>query len=215
MTQEEAIFNNQNLVYSISNYFSNYASREDLYQAGYMGIIKAYKNYDSNINCKFSTYAYTYILGEMRKVVREDKGVKVSREISKLNLKIEKAYILLSQKLMRNPSITEIASYLEIDEYLVSEAINSTYSIKSVDEPVGDDGIMLHEVIGKCDDIDNLMMLKESLSNLNPSELELISNRYMKDLTQSETSKLMNMSQVQVSRQEKKILTKLRSKMPV
>ena len=131
---------NERLIYSITNYFKNYSSKEDLYQAGCLGLINAYKKYDPNMNCKFTTYAYPYILGEMRKLVREDKGIKVSREISKLNLKIEKAYVLLSQKLMKEPSIEEIANFLEIPEYYVSEAIMSLNKIKSIDEPVNDSG---------------------------------------------------------------------------
>ncbi len=216
MNLEEAIFNNQNLVYSIANYFKNYKNKEDLYQAGYMGIINAYRNFNINQGCKFSTYAYPYILGEMRKLVREDKGIKISRQINKINLMIEKAYILLSQKLMRNPSLTEIANYLEIDEYLVNEAINSTNVIKSIDEPVNEEGnFTLQEVIGYSDNIDDLIMLKDNLKKLNLQEQELIKNRYINDLTQTETSNIMNMTQVQVSRQEKKILQKLKSKINV
>ena len=127
------ILNNEKLIYSICNYFKNYNSKEDLYQAGCVGLISAYKKYNPDMNCKFTTYAYPYILGEMRKLVREDKGMKISREITKLNLKIEKAYILLTQKLMKEPSIEEIANYLEIPEYYVSEAILSLNKIKSID----------------------------------------------------------------------------------
>ena len=86
----------------------------------------------------------------MKKLVREDKGIKISNQISRLNLKIEKAYILLSQQLMRNPSIKEVASFLEIPEYLVIEAINSNNCIKSIDEPINVDGkdITLQDIIG-------------------------------------------------------------------
>lgn len=214
MNIEQAIYDNQRMVYAISNYFKNYKNKEDLYQAGYLGIINACKNYNPDQGCKFSTYAYSYILGEMRKLVREDKGIKVSRQISKLNLMIEKAYILLSQKLMRNPSTCEIASYLEIDEYLVNEALLSNNLIKSIDEPVSDDvNCTLQEVIGYSDNIDDLILLKDNLCKLNDNERELINNRYIKDLTQSETSDLMNMTQVQVSRKEKKILQKLKAQM--
>lgn len=209
------ILNNEKLIYSICNYFKNYNSREDLYQAGCVGLISAYKKYNPNMNCKFTTYAYPYILGEMRKLVREDKGMKISREITKLNLKIEKAYILLTQKLMKEPSIEEIANYLEIPEYYVSEAILSLNKIKSIDEPVNSDGkeLTLQDVIGESNNIDDLILLRESLKNLNSEELELINNRYMKDYTQSETSKIAGMSQVQVSRKEHKVLEKLKQKM--
>ena len=209
------ILNNEKLIYSICNYFKNYSSKEDLYQAGCLGLISAYKKYNPNMNCKFTTYAYPYILGEMRKLVREDKGMKISREITKLNLKIEKAYILLTQKLMKEPSIEEIANYLEIPEYYVSEAILSLNKIKSIDEPVNSEGreLTLQEVIGKSNNIDDLILLRDSLNNLTQEERTLINNRYVNDYTQSETSKIIGMSQVQVSRKEHKVLEKLKQKM--
>lgn len=211
------ILNNERLIYSIANYFKNYNSKEDLYQAGCVGLITAYKKYDYNMNCKFTTYAYPYILGEMRKLVREDKGLKISREITKLNLKIEKAYVLLTQKLMKEPSIEEISRFLEIPEFYVSEAILSLNKIKSIDEPVNEEGreFTLQDVIGKSENVDELIMLKELLKELKPEEKEIIDNRYMKDYTQSETSKLVGMSQVQVSRKEQKVLQKLKQKMTI
>lgn len=213
----ELIINNEKLIYSIANYFRNYNSIEDLYQAGCLGLVKAYKKYDSSMNTKFTTYAYPFILGEMRKLVREDKTIKISRDISKLNLKIEKAYILLSQKLMKEPSISEIAQYLELPDYYVSEAILSLNKVKSIDEPVNSEGreLTLQDVIGKSDNIDDLIMLKESLKSLNQEERQIIENRYKKDYTQSETSKIIGISQVQVSRKEQKVLNKLKHKMIV
>ena len=83
MTVEEAIYDNQRLVYSIAQYFKNYKNKEDLYQAGYLGIVNAYNNYDASYGCKFSTYAYNYILGEMRKLVRADRSVKINRSINR------------------------------------------------------------------------------------------------------------------------------------
>ncbi|MBQ9072000.1 MAG: sigma-70 family RNA polymerase sigma factor [Bacilli bacterium] len=209
------IIENERLIYSIANYFKNYNSKEDLYQAGCLGLVCAYKRYNPDMNSKFTTYAYPYILGEMRKLVREDKGIKVSREITKLNLKIEKAYVLLSQKLMKEPSTLEIANFLEIPEYYVSEAIISLNKIKSIDEPVNEEGreFTLQDVIGKSDNIDDLILLRESLTTLNNEEKEIINNRYMKDYTQSETSKIVGMSQVQVSRKEQKVLQKLKQRM--
>ena len=212
---EDIILNNEKLIYSICNYFKNYNSIEDLYQAGCLGLIEAYKRYNPNMNCKFTTYAYPFILGEMRKLVREDKGLKISREISKLNLKIEKAYILLSQKLMKEPSIQEIANYLEIPEFYVSEAILSLNKVKSIEEPINSDGrdLTLQDVIGKSDNIDELILLKDILKTLNSEELDILDNRYIKDYTQSETAKIIGISQVQVSRKENKVLKKLCKKM--
>ena len=208
------IMDNQGLIYEAMKYFRNYNNKEDLYQVGCIGFIKAYKNFKDDKGCKFSTYAFTYILGEMKKLVREDKGIKISNQISKLNLKIDKAYILLSQKLMRMPSILEVANYLEIPEYMVSEAINSNNGIKSIDEAITNDSDMcLQDVIGYSDDTFDKLYLENSISKLNDEEKNIIYNRYMNDLTQSETSKIIGMSQVQVSRKEQKILQKLKYQM--
>lgn len=211
----QIIMSNQGLVYEAMKYFKNYYNKDDLYQVGCIGIIKAYHNYKNDKGCKFSTYAFTYILGEMKKLVREDKGLKISNQITKLNLKIEKAYILLSQKLMRMPSIDEVATFLDIPSYLVSEAINSTMTIKSIDEPINDEGkdTTLQDIIGYSDNIDDLIYLRNGLSKLNEEEKAIINNRYLKDYTQSETSKIMGISQVQVSRKEQKVLQKLRHEM--
>lgn len=214
---EQIIEENKNLIYSISHYFENYPNKEDLFQAGVMGLITAYKNYDPNFNNKFTTYAYTYILGEMKKYVREDKGIKISREITKLNLQIEKATILLSQKLMRQPTIKEIANYLEIDEYFVAEAVKSVNVLQSLDEPINNDGkqITLYDTVGesKNSNLDELIALRNELATLPDLERNLIEQRYMNDMTQSETAKILGMTQVQVSRREQKVLMKLKDKL--
>lgn len=215
---QEIIEQNKNLIYSIAKYFENYSNKEDLYQAGCIGMILAYKNYDQTKNVKFTTYAYHYILGEMKKLIMEDKGIKISRNLQLLYLKIEKARCLLSQRLMRQPSLDEISKYLNIEKDLVIEAINSQDVIYSIDQPINDEGrdITLQEVIStKKDDIDMLLMLKEELSRLSPFERELINNRYMNDFTQQQTAKKLGISQVNVSRNEQKVLTKLKNKLVV
>lgn len=214
---EELILENRNLIYSITKYFEKYLNKEDLFQAGCIGMILAYKNYDANMNVKFTTYAYPYILGEMKKLVREDKSVKISRNIQSLSLKIEKANILLTQKLMRDPTIVELSDFLEIPISMIEDALNSTRPIYSIDEPLNNDGkeITLQDTIGKIDNMnmDDLLLLKEELTKLNPFEKKLISKRYMNDMTQQQTAKELGISQVQVSRGEQKILTKLKSKL--
>ena len=213
---ENIIIENKNLIYSISNYFSNYKNKEDLFQVGCIGLINAYNNYRDDMNTKFTSYAYPYILGEMKKLVREDKGIKISRDITKLNLKIEKARLLLSQKLMKEPSISELASFLEMDEYKISECLNSVNNIQSLDEPVKtyEKDMSLYDLIGKKElDINSLIALKEELNLLTPFEKKIIENRYMKDFTQTEVSEMLGISQVQVSRNEQKVLRKLRDKL--
>lgn len=212
---EQLILENQNLIYAMTKYFEGYKNKEDLIQAGCVGMILAYKNFNKDMNVKFTTYAYPYILGEMKKLIREDKSVKIGRSIQKLNLKIEKANIILSQKLMRIPSIDEVADFLEIPVILIAEALNSQRSIMSIDEPIITDGkeITLHDTIGeKRNNINDLIMLKEELQKLKGFEKDLIINRYIKELTQQETAEHLGISQVQVSRKEQKILSKLKNK---
>lgn len=215
---QEIIERNKNLIYSIARYFENYSNKEDLFQAGCIGMILAYKNYDKTKNVKFTTYAYHYILGEMKKLIMEDKGIKISRNLQLLYLKIEKARCLLSQKLMRQPSLDEISDYLNIEKELVIEAINSQDIIYSIDQPLNEEGrdITLQEVIStKRSDVDTLLMLKEELSKLSPFEKQLINNRYINDFTQQQTAENLGISQVNVSRSEQKVLAKLKNKLLV
>lgn len=215
-TIEETILENQNLIYSIAYYFTNYKNKEDLFQVGVLGMIKAYKNFDESLGVKFTTFAYPSILGEMKKYVREDRSVKVSRTTTSLNFKIEEAYALLTQKLFREPSVNELANFLEIPEYLVSEAINSRKEVQSIDAPIASDSkeLNLHETIPtKSKDIDMLIALRDELGKLSDFEKELLNERYFCDKTQTETAKELGMTQVQVSRKEQKVLVKLKSKL--
>ena len=204
---------NKNLIYKIATLFNG--NKEDLFQVGCIGLINAYKKYDESYNTKFSTYAYPYILGEISSYVKRDKGIKVSREISKLNSMIERAGILLTQKLMREPSISELANYIEIDESLVVDALRARYPIMSTDSVINDDGreITLMDTIPDINgmDMNTLVALKEELLKLDSFERELINERYVQNLTQSEVASNLGISQVQVSRKEQKVLSKMRS----
>lgn len=210
----DIIMNNQNLIYSIAGYFKNYPNKEDLFQVGCIGLIKAYKKYDASYETKFTTYAYTYIFGEMKKYVREDREVKISRDITKFNLKIEKASILLTQKLKRIPTTKELSEYLEVDETYIIDAIRSRSSALSLDEPITSDGkdMSPYELIAdkKRKDIDALLDLRSELAKLSDTDKRLIDERYNKDYTQSMVASNLGMTQVQVSRLESKILGKLK-----
>ena len=207
------ILENKNLIYKICSFFP-YSNKEDLFQVGCVGLISAYKRYDSSIGTKFTTYAYPFILGEINNYVKKDKGIKISRDVSRLNSSIEKTCILLTQKLMHEPSTKEIADFLEIDESLVVDAFMSRYPIKSFDSAISSDSkdITLFDVIPDINsmDMNTLVALKEELNKLSPFEKELIEARYVKDLTQSEIANNLGMSQVQVSRSEKHVLSKLK-----
>jgi len=216
--EKNAVLNeHQNLIYSIAHQFGSPFLLEDLFQVGWIGLNNAYNNYDASFGTKFSTYAYPYIVGEMKKFMRENHGMKVSREITKLTLKIEKASILLSQRLMREPTFQELADFLEVPEFVISEAIHSKETIRSIDEPIKEDGkiITLHDTVGQVErvDLNTLIALREEVSKLDPLERSLICERYMKDQTQSETASILGMSQVQVSRKEQKVLVKLKDKL--
>ena len=198
---DELILENQKLVYSIINtYFPNYQNKNDLFQVGCMGLIKASEKFNEEYNTKFSTYAYTFILGEIKKYVREDKGIKLSYDLQKLGYKIEKLRLMLYQKLMREPTTSELASIIGVS-----------------DEPINDNGkcINLYDYVSdnRKQDINELIDLKRELEKLSKEEKMIIESRYMKDMTQTETAEALGMSQVQISRNEKKVLIKLRDRL--
>ena len=210
---EEQINKYSNLIHSLTHYFEGYKNKEDLYQVGIIGLIEAYNKFDDSYNVKFSTYAYKYILGEMKKLVREDKGIKISRNITKLNYQIEKAKIILTQKLCREPNISELSSFLEVEEYEIVEALKTINIMQSVDEPINNEGkeVTLHDVVSDNSmDLNTLIALKEELNNLTPFERELINKRYMDDLSQSEVANILGLTQVKISREESKIKKKLK-----
>ena len=211
----ELLEQNKNLIYKISTLFTNYSNKEDLFQVGCIGLINAYKKYDPNFNTKFSTYAYPFILGEISNYVKKDKGIKIGREVGKINSLIERASILLTQKLMREPTVREISSYLDIDECLVIDALMSRYPIMSMDSVINDEGreITLLDTIPDVNsmDMNTLVALKEELVKLSPLERQIINERYINNSTQSEVASILGISQVQVSRKEQKVLSKLKN----
>ena len=217
---DEFIKENQNFVYSIIHkYFRNYPNKNDLYQEGMLGLSKASKTYDASLNTKFTSYAYKSVLGEMLKYVRENKGIKVSIEMQKLAAKLEKVRLLLIQKYEKEPSIKELAEYLNLSEYEVSEIIQLPKNIESLDEPINENGKMVnrYDYISEEEyyDINDKLALKSELEKLDDIDRKLLEARYMQDMTQSETAQVLGISQVQVSRNEKKVLIKLRDRLRI
>ena len=210
---EDVLVENERLVYSIINKFNNYGDKDDLYQVGIIGLINAYKNFDQSKNTKFSSYAYFYILGEVKKYIRESLGIKRDRNMEKLSLMVEKATILLTQKLMRYPSDNDIARFLELDEDTIRDIRSSKILIDSLDEE--SDELSLYDKIG-YDEINyrpELLDLRQELANLNPFEKELINDRYYEEKTQKETSEDLGVNQVKISRSEKLILQRLKERL--
>lgn len=212
----EEIDKYSNLIHSLTHYFEGYKYKEDLYQVGVIGLIEAYKNFNPDIGVKFSTYAYSYILGKMKKLVREDKGIKISRNITKLNFVIEKAKNILSQKLYREPSVKELSEFLSIEEEDIVDCLKTINIMQSLDEPINNDGkdITLYDMVSDNSmDLNMLIAFKEELNKLTPFERELINKRYIDDLSQSEVAGLLGLTQVKVSREEQKIKKKIKEKL--
>ena len=205
------ILENENLIYSVINKYSNYYDIDDLYQVGVIGMIKAYKNYKKEFNTKFTSYAYTYIFGEIVKYINDNKGFKVNKEYRYLYKKINEAKTLLTQKLMKEPSIYELSLFLEIDEKIIADVININQTIDSLDREIIEDGkkVFLYDVVGNEKDEVESIFLYEQLDKLSKEELILLKQRYFLDKTQSEVAKDLGMNQVKVSRTEQKILKKL------
>lgn len=208
----EELLNYEGLVYGIIQRYTKYFEKDDLYQVGMIGLINAYHNFDSTQGTKFSTYAYYYVLGEVRKYVREAGLVKVSSDLVKLNQSIEKTSEQMSQRLGREPTTTEISLFLEIDEEKIEEARVAALDVKSLDYSVDEALPEFYNSVASYDKETSpeILDLRREISRLSDEEKNLIVARYFEDMTQSEASRELGISQVQVSRKEGKILEKLR-----
>ena len=212
-TLEDAVIENEGLVYSIINNFDYLNDRDDLYQVGMMGLINAFKNYDKSKNTKFSSYAYFYILGEVKKYIREKSGIKIDRKMEHLSLMIEKATIVLTQKLMRYPTDSDLALFLEIPLEDVKNVREAKILIDSLDEEKDD--LSLYDSLGYDESMYNpdVLDLKEEIDNLPEFERRLITERFYYDKTQKEVSNSLGVNQVKVSRTERVVLQKLKERL--
>lgn len=213
---EEVILENKNFIYKIASKYSKHYNIEDLFQVGTIGFIKAYKNYKES-NTKFTTYAYKYVLGEIIEYIKNDRNMKVSSDM----LKLYKSYVqtkeYLSHEYSRCVSTYEVSAYLRVDEQILNEAILKSEFAVSLERDLNDDNFTLEKIIGfdRTNTIDDLIDLKNELNSLTPYERKIIELRYLKDYTQSETATILGLSQVQVSREESKVLKKIRSNITV
>ena len=204
MNSESLIHENEGLIFKIASKYKNYYNIEDLYQAGCIGIIKASKKYKENSECKFSTYAYKYILGEIIDFIRNDKNIILSNESYSIYKRYLKVKELLESKYNRDISFGEICSYMNIDERCMLNIIESVSMSKNIEE--NESIINNNEEIS----IDEIIDLNNYLDMLSIEEKKLIDYRYYQGYTQCETASLMGLSQVKVSRSEKLILSKIK-----
>ena len=214
---ETLVSENTGLIWSIVNRFKNRGyDVEDLYQIGAIGLIKAIKKFDESYGVKLSTYAVPYIIGEIKIFLRDDGIVKVSRSLKELNYKIK---MLENKYESENKKITieEMEKELKVQREDIILAQNLSNNVESINEASFENGdnekeerILINKNDNQEKDIIEKIMLKDALKNLEEREREIIILRYFKENTQSEVAKKYGMSQVQISRIERKILEKMR-----
>ncbi len=211
---------NSGLVWSIVKRFLNRGyEKDDLFQIGCIGLIKAIRKYDDTYNTQFSTYAVPLVMGEIKRFLRDDGIVKVSRAIKENAIKIKLAIDFYFAKNGVEPTVREISEHLKISEddvVLALETLTPTESLNAVISEEDKNPIYLIDKLADSYNTDDKgfdkILLKEVMSNLGPKEKQIIAMRYFKGATQSRVASMLGISQVQVSRMEKKILENMRSK---
>ena len=209
------------LVTSISKKFINRGYEyEDIYQIGCMGLVKAINNFDDKYNVKFSTYAVPMIIGEIKRFIRDDGIIKVSRNVKSLAKKLHFDKEVLTKKLNRDPTIDELAEFSGVDKEEILFALESSASMQYLYEVIHqDDGspvLLIDKLSENAAEDKNLtekIALKEALRNLDTKSRQIIVLRYFKDKTQIQVAKMLGISQVQVSRIEKKVLLEMRKQL--
>lgn len=198
---DELISSNEWLIRSIARKFYN-VEWEDLYQAGCLGLIKAYNNY-SDSNIKFSSYAYKYVFGEMYELSVRCRNIKLNKYYLKLYKLVNKTRGILTQTLGREVTLSDISAYLDIDLSEIEYVVTLTEDMFSLDDEYAN--IQVASNINP----DTEILIKDSINSLDPLSSAVISYRYMCDLTQSEVAELLGISQVKVSRIESKSKSKI------
>lgn len=219
--KEELINGNLKLVLSIVQRFANRCENmDDLFQVGCIGLAKSIDHFDLKHEVRFSTYAVPMIMGEIKRYLRDNQVLRVSRHLKDLAYKcfrLKEEYVHQHQK---EPSITWLAEQLEVREKDIVDALDSTQNVLSIFEPVynsdGDELYLLDQIRDEKDEIDllnNVLSLRSSLKQLKEKELEILDKRYYQDMTQTEIANELGISQAQVSRLEKSAISTLRKEM--
>lgn len=211
--REDFIKDNLRLVNHLAKRFvGRGVEYEDIYQAGCVGLVKAADAFNEALGFQFSTYAVPVILGEMRRLFRDGGSIKVSRSVKELALKIAKEKSDLQYKLSREPKISEIAAALGMSPEDVAQAQNAALPPVSLTR-LSEEGERQTDipVVFETDKSDNRVLIDSAVAKLDARERLIIKLRYFDSLTQSETAVRLSMTQVGVSRAEKRILLKLRA----
>lgn len=215
--RDEMIQGNLKLVLSVIQRFSNRGEPlDDLFQVGCMGLIKAIDNFNTDLQVRFSTYAVPMIIGEVRRYLRDNNSVRVSRSLRDTAYKAIQAREKLSNELNREPRVEEIAKELEMSKEDVVIALEAIVEPVSLYEPVyneGGDAIYVMDQIGDRNTPDSWMdeiMIKDSIKKLSQREKNILNLRFMLGKTQTEVAKEIGISQAQVSRLEKSALKRIK-----
>lgn len=206
----ELIIDNQSLIYSIVHKFRP-RDYDDLFQAGCLGLIKAYKSFKSEYNTKFTTYAYQFIVGEIYKAFNNNRNIHMSPENIKLLNSLNRAVETLTNHLGRMPTDSEIANFLEIDLYRLYE-LRSMSLVESLDYNYENNELYDFVSVDNLSH-DDLISLRNAISHLTIDEQDLIRKRYFQNITQSTLARERHTNQVKIYREEQKILEKLKSRM--
>ena len=222
---EILIKNNSGLVWNIVKRFIGRGyETDDLYQIGSIGLIKAIKRFDTSLEVQLSTYAVPYIMGEIKRFIRDDGPIKVSRSIKELNVKIIEVQKEYFNKHGIEITLDEISKELRISKEEIAMALDSTKPVDSIESAKYTDNktdktISILEQISTGRDeqteITNRLAIKNLIGELNDREKEIIMLRYYKQKTQMQVSKILGITQVQVSRIERKVLDNMRRKLSV
>lgn len=214
--REKFIEANLGLVHSCANRFRGKGIEyEEMYAAGCVGLIKAYDAFDKERGVQFSTYAVPVILGEIKKLFRDGGMVKVTRSVKELSLKINYARDALQKRLGQEPTLKEIALELNVSVEEIAQAVSAATPPMSLTAAFEDeDGQTEFDIPIESaeEELTNIMGLKYAISDLDSEEKKIIYLRFFKNLTQSATAEIMNKTQVQISRKERKIILKLRKR---
>lgn len=217
--KEMLVLHNTALVKSIvKKFLGRGVDFDDLFQIGCIGLIKAIMNYRYEFGVRFSTYAVPMIMGEIKRFLRDDGFIKISRSVKEIAIKAIHIKETLKKETGREPTINEISEKMEVSSEEIVFALDAVRAHISIDEPISSEGssskTLLDSVSSEKENESEMVidkiLLKEILQNLQPKERQLIILRYFKDKTQSEVSVLLGVSQVQVSRLEAKILKRIR-----
>ncbi|WP_177918067.1 sigma-70 family RNA polymerase sigma factor [uncultured Eubacterium sp.] len=212
--RDEMIVSNIPLVHSIANRFRGRgAEYDDLYQAGCVGLIKAVDNFEEERGFSFSTYAVPVIMGEIKRLFRDGGAIKVSRTLKENSIKVQAIRERFKQRELREPTISELSELSGYSVEELSEILNVLTPIASL-SVCNDDGEDTIDIpIDESEALFDKLSVHQALRCLDNTELMIVKYRFYDGITQCETAKKLNISQVQVSRKEKQILQKLRKKL--